>query len=108
MTTTAALSTSHSVPTAAPPLESSERLIDLWKQAVIQYENELSTKDKEIFQKTKTPEDAFNPAWKNIAAKQSGHLKGAQETVTQVLGVIQVVNAALGLASVVRPSLTQS
>jgi len=108
MTTSAPVSTSHSAPIAAPALTSSERFIDLWNEAVIKYEAGLSKKDKEIFQKTKTPEDAFKPAWKNIADKQSHRLETAQATVNQVLGIIPVVNAALGLASVVPTSASQS
>jgi len=97
---------SNSAPIQQTDLAPGERFGDLWNKAVSEYETTLSAKAKKIYQRTKTPEDAFNfttDNWqKTINDEQSRYHTKVKEVVTQVMSVMGLINSALGLASTVR------
>lgn len=87
---------------------STANLTELWEQAVKEYQAtaRLTASEKKLIQLT-TPDQIFNVTrelWKkNIGNKQWKFHQEAQATVNQVLGVIDLIGASLGLAASVSP-----
>jgi hypothetical protein len=79
----------------------------LWIQAVEEYETKarLNPKQTAILRQANNPEEAFDLAkhgWETkIGNKQWKHHETTGRTVSQVLGMFDVVGGILGLASVV-------
>jgi len=93
------------VPTRPSSSGASERLQELWKQAVDEYEVRLSSKERAALRQRNSPEEVFDLSkrgWEaNVAGKRGKCHDKAVWTVSQVLGVFDVVDKVLGLASAV-------
>src|SRR5689334_7115321 len=83
-----------------------DRVCELWKNAVDEYiaTSRISLNEKELLRRHAEPKDIFDlrkSGWENIEKKRWAHHATFVRTVAQVLGVFEVVNNAVGLASAV-------
>lgn len=87
-----------------------QRLAELWEVAVKRYSKEarLTKAEEEELLQRNTPNDIFESSktkWdKNVIDKRWKYHDTAQQTVGQVLGMFDVLDAALGFAAAVLPS----
>lgn len=93
------------VPTKPSTSGASEHLHELWKQAVDEYELGLSSEERAALRQRNSPEEVFDLSkrgWEaNVVGKRGKYHDKAVWTVSQVLGVFDVVDRVLGLASAV-------